>query len=485
MSKKTILTLALLPLLATGCAVGPDFETPKINTPDAWRTDTPADTPAIVNLPWWEVFKDKDLQILIQTGLEENKDIKIALARLEQATAAAHITFGAYLPGVDYNGGAYRSYGTQGPGTPRPHGFTLSGSVQWELDLWGRLRRLNEAAAAQHFATEAGKNAVVLTLVSEIASGYFRLRLLDAQLDLARQTAQTRQRAYELAHNKFENGVGNLIDTRLFEAEMHSAQASISEFTRAIALQENALNVLLGRNPGTILRQRDPHAVTPDTWPTLPEIPAGIPSQLLQRRPDILAAEQNVRAANAQIGAAIAEYFPRVSLTGALGFINPSLAHLLENNSMGRQGGGTLLGPLFNGGATYYNVQKTKAATREAILTYENIALNAFREVNDALASLQATRQRITHLEKQTAALKEAMEKTRQAYESGTVSFLPVLDADRNLFNAQLLLLDTRSQELDTTVKLYKALGGGWSTASLEPLVDANGNVALPTTAPR
>ncbi|MDR2429818.1 MAG: efflux transporter outer membrane subunit [Puniceicoccales bacterium] len=478
MSKKTILALALLPLLTAGCAVGPDFETPKIDTPADWRIATPAT--AVANLPWWEVFKDKDLQILIQTGLEENKDIKIALARLEQATAAIHIATAAYLPSVDYSAGAHRSYGTQGPGTPRPHGFTLGGTVQWELDLWGRLRRLDESASAQYFATEASKNAVVLTLVSEIASGYFRLRLLDAQLALAQQTAQTRRRAYELAHNKFENGVGNLIDTRLFEAEMHSAQASISEFTRAIALQENALSVLLGRNPGAILRQRNAHAVTPDAYPTLPEIPAGIPSGLLQRRPDILAAEQRVRAANAQVGAAIAEYFPRVSLTGALGFINPSLAHLLENNSMGRQGGGTLLGPLFNGGAIHHNVRRTKAATREAVLTYENVALNAFREVNDALATLQSARQRITHLEKQTAALREATEKTRQAYESGTVSFLPVLDADRNLFNAQLLLLDTRTQELDATVKLYKALGGGWSTDGTAPLVDTSGKAALP-----
>ncbi|MDR2863002.1 MAG: efflux transporter outer membrane subunit [Puniceicoccales bacterium] len=470
MPLRRITALALLPLIFNGCAVGPDYKTPEIKTPQAWRIETPSNANSVANLPWWEIFKDAELQVLIQEGLSANKDLKIALTRLVQARESAEIAEGAYLPTVGYTAGAYRSrpksFSANGM-----HGFSLGGSIQWEVDLWGRLRRLNESAAAQYFASVENKNATVLALVAEIANGYFRLRMLDAQLATSRQTAETREKAYKLSKSKLDNGVGNRIDTSYFESDMLSAQASIFEFERGIAVQENALNLLLGRLPGPIARSN----TIPS--PILQEIPAGLPSELLLRRPDVRAAEHQVRAANAKIGAAIAEFFPKVSLTAALGFFNPQLGHLLEHDSLGRQGGGGLLGPIFAGGTIYHGVKQAEAFTKETVLGYEQTALNAFREVNDALVTIRSTRERIQKLEKQVAVLREALENTRKAYESGVLPFLPVLDADRNLFSAQLLLNDVRTAELESAVQLYKALGGGWRAGNLSQLVNEKGEI--------
>lgn len=440
-----------------GCVVGPDFSSPKVDVPASWRVETSAGAESIANLPWWEVYKDASLQLLIREGLASNRDLKMALARLEQARAALGGSGAAFLPGVNYSGGAYRSYGQQGPGSPNPRGFTLAGNVQWEIDLWGRIRRLHETAAAQFVATAEERNAVVLALVSEIAVGYVRLCSLDVQLVLAEETVKTRQASLDLARRKLDAQTGNEIDVLRFKAELITARTSITSFKQAIQLQENALSVLVGRNPGAVVRGTSPLPAE-----VLGQIPVGLPSELLLRRPDVRGAEQRVRAANAQIGAAVAHYFPRISLTGALGFINPSLGHLLENDSMGRQGGGNFLGPIFNGGAIYYSVKQAEAATREAVEAYGRTVLNAFREVNDALVTLQAACALERDLEEQVDALARALEKIRQGTEGGLFSKLPELDADRALFASQLQLADARTNALVATVRLYQALGGGW-----------------------
>jgi multidrug efflux system outer membrane protein len=472
MFKRRISTLAIFPLILGGCAVGPDFEEPRIASPETWRAGLPDDSPSAANLPWWEFFQDEDLRRLVRVGLEQNKDIRTALARMEQARAALGVSDSAFLPAVGYNGSAYHS-------DPKvtlsyPHGYALGGSVQWEIDLWGRVRRLHESAQAQYFASVESKNAVVLALVSEIAAGYFNLRMLDEQAAIADQTAKTREAAWKLAKDRLDKEVGNAIDALQFEADMIAAQTSVIGIKNAISLQENALSVLLGGVPGAVARKPAAEAAPAP----LPPIPAGLPASLLLNRPDLRAAVQNVRAANAQIGAAVANYFPKISLTGMLGFVHPQLGHLLESGSKGAQAGGNFLGPIFDGGATYFSVKAAEARTREAVLNYEQTALNAFREVNDALSTLQATRERAALLRREVAVLADALEKTRRAYEAGKVALLPVLDADRNLFSVKLTLAEAQAAEQTTAVRLYKALGGGWRSKDLDkPLVDSRGQI--------
>jgi multidrug efflux system outer membrane protein len=473
MTSKNLIALAILPLILGGCAVGPDYKAPEPVVPVDWRVSTASDSETIANTPWWEIFHDEDLKNLIQAALIENKDIKITLARLAQARAAIGVSDAGFFPSVNYSGGAYETRARQqGPGSPNFDGFSLGGSIQWEIDLWGRIRRLSESATAQYFVAEENKNAVVLALVSDVATGYFRLCMFDSQLTISEQTAKTRIDAYKLAEQRFNEGISGEIDKLQFESDMLSAQAQIAEFKRLVAVQENALSVLIGKNPDQVIRKRDTL-----TTKLFPQIPAGIPSELLQRRPDVRAAEQQIRSANAQIGAAVANFFPKISLTGALGFINPSLGNLLEHNSMGRQGGGGLLGPIFNGGEIYYSVKAAEARTQEAVATYEKTVINAFREVNDTLASLQTTRERIDYLERQVATLERVYELARNRYEAGVDDYLPSLDASRNLFTAKLLLEETRASEYDYAVGIYKALGGGWQTSDLKPLVDGKGEI--------
>jgi multidrug efflux system outer membrane protein len=466
---------ALAPLLfAAGCAIGPDFKAPEIKAPVAWRVAAPADAPNIANLAWWELFKDEPALVeLIRDGLENNKEIRIAIERMAQSRAALGISQAAFLPSVGYAGTALHSDPKTFTGTG-PNGYVLGGNVAWELDLWGRVRRMHESASAAYFATAESKNAVVLSLVADIATGYFNLRMLDEQVTISTQTAETREKATRIAQERLDKGIGNAVDARQFEADAISARATIISFKNAAALQENALSFLVGRAPGTIARAARPPAAR-STAPAALDIPAGLPAELLRNRPDLRVAEQNVRAANAQIGAAIANYFPKVSLTGALGFFSPQLKGLFDKG--GAQGGAGLLGPILDGGATYYSVKGAKARTREAVLAYEQTALNAFREVNDALVTLQFNRERTALLRRQVAALADALEKTDIAYKNGKLALLPVLDADRNLFSAKLALVDARAVELTTAVRLYKALGGGWSPDLKQPLINAKGEI--------
>ncbi|MDR3228048.1 MAG: TolC family protein [Puniceicoccales bacterium] len=473
--RRHLAPLAILPLLfAAGCAVGPDFEPPKVESPKTWRDAAPAaatDAPTIANLPWWEIFKDPALQTLVNEALDKNKDLHIALARLDAARAAAGISNAAYYPSIGYSATAFHNDPKAGQLT-NPHGYTLGGTINWELDLWGRVRRINETATARYFATAEARNSVVLSIVSGVASAYFNLRALDAKLAIAQRTLETRREVAKLARLKLEKDVGNEIDPLQFEAEMLSAQADVLEFRRAIAELENAISVLLGRTPGPIKRA----AVADNIAAILPKIPAGVPSEILHRRPDLRAAEFELKAANAQIGAAVAGYFPKITLTGILAFVNPQLKGLVDHNSKYTQGGGSLLGPLFDAGATYYSVEGAKASTREALLAYEKAVLTAFQEVNDSLTSLQISRERIGHLQTLVSHREKVLSKLNEAEQNGTLSKFPVLDADRYLYAAQLALVDAKTADQLYAVRLYKALGGGWRSADLKkPLIDNRG----------
>ncbi|MDR0534889.1 MAG: efflux transporter outer membrane subunit [Puniceicoccales bacterium] len=477
--------LAFLPslLLAGGCAVGPDYARPEVQeTPENWRSAAPVDAPTIANTAWWEIHKtEPELVALIHAGLENNKEIKMAVERLAQARASLGGAGAAYLPTVSYNGAAFR-------GDPRTfsasyqNGFTAAGAINWELDLWGRIRRLNESAAASYFATAENKNAVVLALVADIATGYFNLRTLDKQVAISEQTASTREEALKIAKARLKEGIGNAIDALQVEADALSARTSVVNFKEAVTLQENALCLLLGRAPGPILRAKDTRPK--DIWQSFPAsarqvVPAGLPADLLRNRPDLRAAERNVCAANAQIGAAIANYFPKVSLTGTLGFFSPQLKGLFDH--AGTQGGGSLLGPLFDGFATYHTVKGAEARTREAVLAFQQTALNAFRETDNALSTLHTSRERLGLLQKQVAALDEALKKIRASYDAGKIALLPVLDADRTLFSAKLALVSAQNEEQAAFVNLYKSLGGGWRTADLKlPVINANGGLSEP-----
>jgi len=488
------LTVSLLPLLAAaGCAVGPDYETPKVETPDAWRDQSapptagelatrrglcPAhaaeeDDASIASLAWWEVFTDPQLQALITTALENNKDIRAAVARLEAARAAAGIANSVYYPSIGYSATAFRSDPKTATTLPNMHGFTVGGTVNWELDLWGRVRRLNEAAFARFAATADAKNAVVLSIVSAIASSYFNLQALDAKYEIARHTVELRGKALWLTNEKLDKDVGNKIDPLQYEAEMLAARADMRAFKEAIARQENAISALLGQTPAPVAR-----TTVKEFKPLFNAAPAGIPSDLLLRRPDLRAAAQNVRAVNAQIGANIANYFPKITLTGILGFASPQLKELFDGHHKAAQGGGSILGPLFDAASTYYSVKEARALTLEAVANYEKTAFAAFAEVNDALTSLQISAERLDDLAAIVDRRAQVLEKLQLAREVGTLSLFPVIDADRYLYASKLALVDSQFANHTAAIQLYKALGGGWRSADLKkPLVNHKGQI--------
>ncbi|MDR1818517.1 MAG: efflux transporter outer membrane subunit [Puniceicoccales bacterium] len=487
------LSAAILPLLVAGCAVGPDFKTPEIQAPAQWRGEPPAPTLgenatfaglcpthaaepedySIADLPWWEVFKDPFLQTLVREALENSTDIRVTLARLDAARAAAGIANSTYYPSVAYAGTAFRNNPKSTTMLPNAGGFTFGGTVNWELDIWGRVRRMNEASFAQFAATVEARNASVLSLVAAVATSYFNLQALDAKHEIAVRTHELRSKTFWLASEKLDKEVGNQIDTFQFEAEMLAAKADALGFKQAVEQQENAICVLLGRTPGKIERSKNT-----SFKPVFEAVPAGIPSDVLQRRPDLRAAAQNVRVANAQIGANIANYFPQITLTGVLGFASPQLKHLFDRSHSASQGGGSLFGPLFDAGATYYAVREAKARTREAIALYEKTALTAFAEVNDALQLFRASSEQLEDLANIVDRREKVLDKLQQAKDVGTLSLFPIIDADRYLYASKLALVDMQTANLSAAVQLYKALGGGWRSADLKyPLVNVQGKI--------
>jgi multidrug efflux system outer membrane protein len=502
-SVRPLTALALLPLLlAAGCAVGPDFEQPKVTAPDQWQVaaPVPANAADIANLPWWEVFKDADLQTLVRDALTGNPDIRAALARLEAARAAAGISNAQYFPSLSYNASAFRYdkknvtvvAGSDGraANVVTSNAFALGGAVNWEFDLWGRVRRLNEAATARYFAEAENKNAVVLALVAGVAEAWFNLRSFDEKIRIAEETYASRKESARLARLKFDNGVASEIDPLQFEAEALQAQADLRSFKQAASALENAISILVGKTPGPITRK----PVDKNAPPALADIPAGVPSDILLRRPDLRAAEHSLRAVNAQIGAAVASFFPRITLTGVLNFAAPQLKGLVDRDTKYTSGGGSILGPLFDAGATYYAVKEAKALTQAALAQYEKAALTAFAEVNDVLVAQQTARERVGDLSKIVEQRRKILDKVSQAEEGGVFSKFAVLDADRALYGAQLALVEARSADQLSVVRLYKALGGGWNVvvksdkkdadkgdadkANYKPLVDNTGTIA-------
>jgi len=450
-------------LLLAGCMTGPDYVRPDVELPDAWRVE-PDDVRELADTLWWEQLGDPVLNDLIQAALEENKDIRVAAARVEEFAGRLRSTRAPLFPQIGYQGDAGRQRVTEDSGpTALPSGVdpTFSSydavlTASWEIDLWGRIRRLTEAARADVLASEASRRAVILTLVSSVANSYVALRSLDRQLEISRATAQTYLETLNLFDLRFKGGVVNEMQLAQVRSQYQQALARIPIFERQIAEQENALSVLLGRNPGPIPRGKGLDDLTAGN------VPAGLPSTLLERRPDIQVAEQNLIAANALIGAARAQYFPTISLTGILGSASTEFSDLFQGSTRTWAYTGTVSGPIFTAGAIEGSVAQAEARQKQLLNVYEQTLQNAFREMNDALVDYQKSGETLAAQRLDVEALKTYARLANLRFDAGYSDYLEVLDAQRSLFNSQLGYSQTQARVFQTFVNIYKAMGGGW-----------------------
>ncbi|MGH8470990.1 MAG: efflux transporter outer membrane subunit [Gammaproteobacteria bacterium] len=452
------LVMAGVALLLSACALGPDYVRPHITTPGGFRMAR-AEGESIANLPWWQILRDSELQKLVRISLRENKDLHQALASIEEFQARLAIARMDFAPQLSATANAPalgRMNATSIPGFPTPSSYYIQGNLSWEIDIWGRVRRATEAARADLLAREENRRAVVLVLVSGVAQAYFDLRQLDMQLDIVRRTLQSWEASVRIARARLRQGLIPKLDADQFEAERANAASRAAELKRQMVQKENELNVLLGRNPAQIPRGR---ALTEQMLP--PAVPAGLPSELLQRRPDILQAEQQLTAATARIGVAQSERFPKITLTGLLGLASPQLA-TLGSGAFG-SAGLALAAPLFNAQALGFQQRAAEAQAKQAVAQYDQTILVAFREVEDALVAVDTAREQTEAQESQVASLRSALHLAELRYKGGLSNYLDVLTAKRNLFDAELALTATQRLHLVSIVQLYKALGGGWS----------------------
>lgn len=455
-------SVALLLLYLSGCTVGPDYVRPPVDSPEHWRVDYTA-AADVVNTRWWEQFDDPVLDQLIDTALRENKDVRIAAARVEEFAARVDIARSGFYPQIGYTGQASRNQASRESFSGVPAGsdrsyndYSATLNAGWEIDLWGRIRRATEAARADLLAQDENRRTVILSLVSAVANTYVTLRQLDRQLEISRDTLASRSEALRLFELKFKGGVISELELAQVKVEYEQAAAAIPPIERQIALTENALSVLLGHNPESIPRGKSIDAFN------LPPVPAGVPSSLLERRPDVRSAEQNLEAANARIGVARAQYFPTISLTGLFGFASEQLGDLLQNSANVWSLGGSALGPIFAGGAIAGQVRASEASQRQALVGYLQTVQSAFREVDDALISLQKLREQLAADGRRVAALADYARLAKIRYNEGYASYIEVLDAQRSLFDAQLQYVGVQSDVYTSLVNTYKAMGGGW-----------------------
>lgn len=448
-------------LLLTACAMGSDYKRPVVPAPDSFRMEA-KEGESIANLPWWELLQDQELQRLVRIALRENKDLKQAVASVDEFQARLYIARMDFAPQITANANAPvlgRLKLINIPGFPTFTSYYLQGNLNWELDIWGRVRRSNEAARDDLLAREENRRAVILELVSGVAQSYFDLRQLDMQLDIAKRTLQSWEESVRIAQARLRQGVIPKLDFDQFDAERANAAARAADLERQVVQKENELGVLLGRNPAAIPRGQ---MLTEQIMP--PEVPAGLPSELLQRRPDILQSEQQLAAATARIGVAKANRFPQITLTGILGVASPQLSNLFRTGGEFGAAGFGLMGPLLNATTLGFEQRAVEAQARQVVAQYEKTIIVAFREVEDALVAVRTAREQILAQEGQVKALGSALHLAELRYRSGLANYLDVLTAKRSLFDAELSLAATRRLHLVSIVQLYKALGGGWTT---------------------
>ncbi|ODS53093.1 MAG: transporter [Acidobacteria bacterium SCN 69-37] len=458
------LAVAVALLTTSACAtVGPDYTRPDVTPPAMFRgaeAAPDATAPALAETHWATVFVDEPLQELIGTALRENYDVRIAAARIAQAEATFGVTRSNQFPTVDAQavGQGQRSSLQSSTGDARTAGvIQLGGTASWDLDFWGRYRRATESARAQLIATEWGRHAVAASLVSRVASAYYTLRALDLEREIAQRTIETRQESLRLTQVRERGGATSLVDVRQAEQLVLGARARLVDLDRLTAQQENLLSVLVGRDPGPVARGR---ALTDQ--PHAPVVPAGLPSDLIERRPDVRIAEQQIIAANAGIGVAKAAYFPRIALTGSGGVASTALSALFTGAAGAWTAAASAVQPVFNAGRTRSQVALAEARREEAELAYRQTVQQAFREVSDALVGYQQTQELRAVQESLVDAARDARRLADLRYQGGASSYLDVLDSDTRLFDAELGLVRARLGELTTFVEIYRALGGGW-----------------------
>jgi outer membrane protein, multidrug efflux system len=467
---KKLTTLVLLVSLVSGCAVGPDYKRPTTSVPSTYRGLTPeqaakASPASLADLKWWEVFQDEQLQELIRTALQQNYDVRIAAARILQAQAQLGITRADQFPTITSGGQASRQRTPEsffGPSVPvfppfQSNTYELNGSFAWELDFWGKFRRATEAAKADLLASQWAREEVISTLVSNVAAAYFQLRELDLELEISRRTLGTRQGSLKLTRSLADHGAISMLDVRQAEQLVFTAAEEIPNLEREIEQEENFISILLGKNPGDVAR-----GLTLTEQPHAPEIPAGLPSSLLERRPDIRQAEESLVAANARIGVAKAAYFPQITLTATGGVQTFDLSNLFTGPAGIWSFAGALLQPIFEGGRIRSGVRLAKAQQQEVLLTYQQTIQGAFRDVSDALIAYRKNREFRIEQELLTESARDAARLSDMRYRGGVTSYLEVLTNDTNYFSAELGLAQAQLNELLALVRLYRALGGGW-----------------------
>jgi len=460
-----ILGAAFLATLALGgCKMGPDYVQPPVPQPETYRETAPSGE-SIANVEWWDLFHDPVLQDLIQVALDENRDLRIALARIAEARAQAGFTKADLYPRVDLAAGAnlVEARTDEGDNVPTRDVF-LAADVFYEVDLWGRIRRSNEAAVQELLATEEAYRVVTITLVADVASLYLRLRDFDNRLDISERTVDAREESLEIMRVRFDAGVISEVDVNQAEIQLYQAQAAVEVYKRLRAQTENAISVLLGHTPEEIQRGL---ALGEQTFP--PEIPVGLPSELVQRRPDILQAERQLAAQTARIGVAEALKFPSLSLTGTAGVSGDLTDGGLATGFLGL--GASLLGPIFNAGKNQRRVEIEVARTEQLLNQYEQTILTAFQEVEDALVATFTYQAEYEARQRSVEAAINAASLSWIRYEGGMTSYLEVLDLQRSQFNAELSASEALELQLASVVQLYKALGGGWP---VQPVVEAD-----------
>jgi len=463
-----LLVAALAASLVTGCKVGPNYRRPALTPPDVFRgaEATPAaDLTSLADLKWFDVFKDDQLRDMIRTALVQNYDLREAVARVDAARANLGIVRADQYPTVTGSADVTATRFSSGGELPLPQGFPPQrtfGSVainlvSFEADIWGRLRRATEAARADLLASDDNRKAVITTLIADVASAYFNLLELDLELEIARRTLAVREESLQLIRTREQGGIATLLEVREGEQLVYGAAQVIPGTEQQIEQTENAIKLLLGEPPGgiargrTLLEQQEP-----------PSVPPGLPSALLERRPDIRQAEENLVSANAIIGVAKAAYFPQISLTGFFGFQSSSLSSLFSGSTKAWQFVPQVTQPIFNAGRIRSNVRLAEADEQIALIQYERVIQNAFRQVSDALVQYRQTREVRVIRELLQTTLQDRSRLAYMRYRGGVSTLLNALDADRDLFEAELGLAQTRRDELLALVQLYRALGGGW-----------------------
>jgi outer membrane protein, multidrug efflux system len=452
---RKLAVVALLPLLSlTGCNVGPKYKRPTFQPPATFYTEDQAKQISTADLAWWQLFKDPVLQALIREALENNYDLQVAVARVEEEGALLGVTRSQYFPQVGYDASIS---GQKLLTIPNHTYYSYSFSTFWEIDLFGRIRKLNEAQRAVYFSSEEARRDVRLLIMSEIAQGYFQLRALDAQLEISHRTVRSFQDTLEIFQHRLEGGYASGLETSRAQAALSNVAAIIPDLERQIVAQENALNLLLGRNPGPIARgavlaaQYDP-----------PDVPAGLPASLLERRPDLREAEQNLISANANVGVAKANFFPTISLSGLFGGISPQLSQLTEAGKVWSVAG-DLAGPIFTGGRLKNQYNASLAQRHQAQISFEKAVTRAFGEVSTSLSAHQLLAKAYHEQIASVEAYRESVRLSTIRYDSGFSSYLDIVDAQIQMYPAEVATVTYDLGRKLALVDVYRALGGGWN----------------------